>query len=76
MRTFPVMLRKTEDVLNFVNIVSAYDYDVDLKRGSVIIDAKSLMGTIYMTGKKTLELVVHSTECDSLVQRLAEYICA
>ena len=43
MRTFPVMLRKTEDVLNFVNIVSAYDYDVDLKSGSVIIDAKSLM---------------------------------
>lgn len=76
MKTFPVMLRKTEDVLNFVKIVSGFDGDVDLKSGSIIIDAKSLMGAIAMTGSRTLEMVVHSTECDELVNELADYLCA
>lgn len=76
MRTFPVSLRKTEDVLNLVKIVNGFDYDVDLKSGSVIIDAKSLMGAIYMTGRKKLELVVHATECENLVHELSEYLCA
>ncbi|MCI9593810.1 MAG: HPr family phosphocarrier protein [Lachnospiraceae bacterium] len=76
MRTFPVMLRKTEDVLNFVKIVSGFDGDVDLKSGSIVIDAKSLMGAIAMTGSRKLEMVVHSTECDKLVHELADYLCA
>ncbi len=76
MKTYPVNLRKTEDVLNFVKIVNTFDGDVDLRSGSVIIDAKSLMGAICMTGKKTLEMVVHSSDCDHLVHQLAEYLCA
>ena len=79
MRTFPVFLRKAEDVLNFVKIVSGFEGDVDLKSGSIVIDAKSLMGAIAMTGSRTLEMVVHSTECaecDKLVNELADYLCA
>ena len=76
MRTYPVNLRKTEDVLNFVNIVNTFDGDVDLSSGSMIIDAKSLMGAICMTGKKTLEMVVHSSDCDKLVDQLAKHLCA
>lgn len=56
MKTFPVMLRKTEDVLNFVKIVSGFDGDVDLKSGSIVIDAKSLMGAIAMTGRRFQEI--------------------
>lgn len=76
MKTFSVMLRKTEDVLNFVKIVSGFDGDVDLKSGSIVIDAKSLMGAIAMTGSRKLEMVIHSTECDELVHELADYLCA
>ncbi|MDO5417300.1 MAG: HPr family phosphocarrier protein [Lachnospiraceae bacterium] len=76
MKTFPLVLNDTDDVVNFVKIVNEFDYDVDLKSGSVIIDAKSLMGAIAMSGSKTLELVVHSNECDGLVNELANYLCA
>lgn len=76
MKTYSVNLKRTEDVLDFVKIVNTFDGDVDLKSGSVVIDAKSLMGAICMTGKKRLEMVVHSSDCDHLVHKLSAYLCA
>ena len=39
-----VMLVSINDVKEFVNIVSMFDFDIDLKSGKYIVDAKSIMG--------------------------------
>ena len=44
MTTFTVLLGSINDVKTFVNIVSKYDYEIDLSSGRYVVDAKSIMG--------------------------------
>lgn len=76
MKSFSIALRKAEDALDFVKIVNSFDFDMDLKSGTIVIDAKSLMGVMAMAGGRNLELVVHSSECDFLTTELANFLCA
>lgn len=43
MKTFDLLLSSINDVKDFVNIVSKYDFDVDLTSGRYVVDAKSIM---------------------------------
>lgn len=76
MKSFPVKLQRTEDVLDFVRIVNKFDGDVDLKSGSILIDAKSIMGAIALSGASHLELLVHEDNCEELVKNISPYLCA
>lgn len=44
MKVFNIRLSTIEEVRNFVNIVSKYDFEIDLKSGRYVVDAKSIMG--------------------------------
>ena len=44
MNTFQILLSSINDVKNFVNTVSKYDYEIDLTSGRYVVDAKSIMG--------------------------------
>lgn len=44
MKKTTVMLDSISAVKKFVNIVTAYDFDVDLASGRYAVDAKSIMG--------------------------------
>ena len=44
MKTLVIKLDTINDVKNFVNIVSKYDFDMDLMSGRYAVDAKSIMG--------------------------------
>lgn len=44
MKKVTVSLASINDVKSFVNIVSKYDFDVDLISGRYVVDAKSIMG--------------------------------
>ena len=37
-----VSFKNPEEILNFVNTVAKYPYDMDMKRGRFVVDAKSL----------------------------------
>ncbi|MFR5602539.1 MAG: HPr family phosphocarrier protein [Lachnospiraceae bacterium] len=74
MKCFPVVLNRTEDMINFVRLVSKYDEDVDLKSGSILIDAKSIIGAINLVGAVPLEMRIHSDDCENLVSSVAAYI--
>ena len=47
MKTLNIMINSINDVKDFVNIVSKYDFDVDLTSGRYVVDAKSIMGIFY-----------------------------
>ena len=49
MKTVNVKLTLAEDVKNFVNIVSKYPYEIDLRSGRHVIDAKSILGIFSLT---------------------------
>jgi phosphocarrier protein HPr len=56
-----IMLNTINDVKNFVNLVSKYDFEVDLTSGRYVIDAKSIMGIFSLDLSKPIKL---DARCD------------
>lgn len=74
MKTCNIMLNTINDVKKFVNIVSKYDFDVDLISGRYAIDAKSIMGIFSLDLMNPITLTAHSDDCDKLIESLKDYI--
>ena len=70
MKVFNIRLSTIEEVRNFVNIVSKYDFDIDLKSGRYVVDAKSIMGIFSLDLLNKIEVTVHSDNCDALLAEL------
>lgn len=63
-----------ESVKKFVAIVSKYPYDIDLRSGRFVIDAKSLLGIFSLDLSKPIVLEAHSDNCQDLLADLKDYI--
>lgn len=74
MKTANIRINTIEDVKNFVTTVTKCNYEVDIVSGRYAIDAKSIMGIFSLDLSKTLELRVHSDDCDELMAELDKYI--
>lgn len=74
MKTFNVLLSSINDVKNFVNLVSRFDYDIDLASGRYVVDAKSIMGIFSLDLSKPIAVEVQSDDCDDLLELLKPYI--
>ena len=74
MKTFTVLLSSINDVKNFVDVVTKYEFDIDLASGRYIVDAKSIMGIFSLDLSKPINVEVHSDDCDQLLAELAPYI--
>ena len=76
MKTFTVVLSSINDVKNFVNIVTKYDFEIDLTSGRYVVDAKSIMGIFSLDLSKPINLNVHAegNNLDEVLKVLAPYI--
>lgn len=74
MKTFNILLSSIGDVKNFVNVVSKYDFDVDLTSGRYIVDAKSIMGIFSLDLSKPIKVEVHSENCGEFINELKPFI--
>ena len=74
MKTCNIMLNTINDVKRFVNIVSKYDFDVDLISGRYAIDAKSIMGIFSLDLSKPIKLNVNSDSCDAFIEEIKAFI--
>ncbi len=70
---FKVLLETPGDVEEFVNIASAFEYDIDLKSGVVYIDAKSLLGVMTYGMKRELEVYCQNDCPDKFVNRIRKF---
>lgn len=73
MSEMKLMFKTPDDICEFVNTVSRFDYDVDIKCGRVTVDAKSLLGLMQFGVNNVLELQVHSDECSELREALEKF---
>lgn len=73
MKTFKVKINSIGDVKNFVNIVSKYDFDIDLISARYVVDAKSIMGIFSLDLTKPIEVQVHTDDADKIAEELAPY---
>lgn len=73
MKTFDINLGTINSVKNFVNIVSKYEYDIDLISGRYVVDAKSIMGIFSLDLAQPIKVEVHQDDCDDLLKDLEEF---
>ena len=74
MKAFNMTLASINDVKDFVNLVSRYDFDVDLTSGRYFVDAKSIMGIFSLNLSKPIKIEIHSDDCDDFVKQLERFI--
>jgi len=72
MKTATIMLNTINDVKNFVQTVTQYDFEIDLISGRYAVDAKSIMGIFSLDLSKPIDIRVHSDDCEKF---LAEIKC-
>lgn len=74
MRAVNIKLSLTENVKAFVNIVSRHPYDIDLRAGRHVVDAKSILGIFSLDLSKPVTVEVYSDTCDDLMEDLKPFI--
>ena len=74
MKSFSIKLSLTENVKAFVSIVSRYPYDVDLRAGRHVVDAKSILGIFSLDLSKPVIMEVYSDHCDDLLEEVKPFI--
>jgi phosphotransferase system HPr-like phosphotransfer protein len=74
MKKTTVMLDSISAVKNFVNIVTAYDFEVDLASGRYAVDAKSIMGIFSLDLSKPIQLTAHTDDADKFFNEIRDYI--
>lgn len=62
MKRITLKLNNVNQVLDFVKVISTYPCEADIRYGSCVVDAKSLMGVMSLATAKTVELVLHSEQ--------------
>ena len=73
MKNFVISLNSINDVKEFVNIVSKYEFDVDLISGRYVVDAKSIMGIFSLNLSKPIK-VEAQTDDDKILGDLERFI--
>ena len=73
MKKVTVSLASINDVKSFVNIVSKYDFDVDLISGRYVVEAKSIMGIFSLDLSKPIDVEVMTDDCDSFIDEIKPF---
>ena len=73
MKSIPIKLSFAEEVKAFVNVVSRYPYDMDLRAGRHVVDAKSILGIFSLDLSKPISLEVYADYCDDLISDLKAF---
>ncbi|MGC4018498.1 MAG: HPr family phosphocarrier protein [Muricomes sp.] len=76
MREMIIKFKDPGEVLEFVNKVEKYPYDMDMKRGRFVVDAKSILGIMNLGFNSPIELRIYDENCEQLKAELSAYMSA
>ena len=74
MKNATLKLSLVENVNTFVNIVSRYPFEMDLRAGRHVVDAKSILGIFSLDLSKPITLEVYADDCDDLMEEIKPFI--
>ena len=74
MKTAMIKLSLVENVNKFVNIVSRYPFDMDLRAGRHVVYAKSILGIFSLDLSRPISLEVYSDDCDKLLEEIKPFL--
>ena len=73
MKTVQIRLSLVENVNKFVNIVGRYPFDMDLRAGRHVVDAKSILGIFSLDLSRAITLEIYSDDCDDLLKEIQPF---
>ena len=73
MNEMKITFKSPDEILEFVNTVSKYEFDMDMKKGRLIVDAKSILGIMNLGLNNVIHLTMHTDDCDDLMEKIAKY---
>ncbi|MEY8354536.1 HPr family phosphocarrier protein [Lachnospiraceae bacterium 54-53] len=74
MKKYPIRLRDIDEIAAFVKTVSQFDCDMDICRGSVVIDAKSILGIMTICTESDLELIIYENDDEEILNSLSDFL--
>lgn len=74
MVSLPLKFDKVESVEEFVNMVKRVDYNVDVKVGRCVFDAKSLMSVLMIAGNPNAVVEAHTDDLESFKKKFKNYL--
>lgn len=74
MKSVKIKLDHAESVKRFVNLANDFPYDMDLRIGRHVVDAKSILGIFSLDLDKPIYLDIHSTDCEKILEKLNDFI--
>lgn len=74
MKSVTLRLSLVENVNQFVNIVSRYPFEMDLRAGRHVVDAKSILGIFSLDLSRPITLEIYSEDCEQLMTEIQPFI--
>jgi len=69
-----IRLSLVENVNKFVNIVSRYPFEMDLRAGRHVVDAKSILGIFSLDLSKPISLEIYGDDCEELMKEISPFV--
>jgi phosphotransferase system HPr-like phosphotransfer protein len=73
MKSIKISLAMSQKVKEFVNITQNYSYEIVLKSGRYVVDAKSILGIYSLDLANPVTVEVYSDDCDDLMELLKKF---
>ena len=74
MKSVMIRLSLVENVNKFVNGVSRYPFEMDLRAGRHVVDAKSILGIFSLDLSRPITLDIYSDDCDQLLEEIKPFV--
>ena len=74
MKSVNIRLSLAENVKTFVSVVNHYPYDMDLRAGRHVVDAKSILGIFSLDLSKPITLEIYAEDCGDLLKDIKQFL--
>lgn len=74
MKMVQIRLSLVENVNKFVNIVGKYPFDMDLRAGRHVVDAKSILGIFSLDLSRPISLEIYCDDCGDLLEEIKPFL--
>ena len=74
MKSVMIRLSLVQNVNKFVNVVSRYPFEMDLRAGRHVVDAKSILGIFSLDLSRPITLDIYSDDCDKLMEEIKPFV--
>ena len=74
MKSVTLKLSQAEEIKEFVNTVNRYAYEMDLRAGRHVVDAKSILGIFSLDLSKPISLEIYSDDCADLMEDIKRFM--